>query len=791
MKFKFSYTIAIFTLMLFIMQGNVLAAEDKRTEEGLRYTIDEITNEITITGYDGINTDVVIPDFIEGLPVTIINNRAFYKSDIDGKSSVIITSIKLPCNLKVIKRRAFEYSEIEEIDIPDGCTDIMINAFASCNKLKKIVIPQSVVNLEYTDEFNSIFSFVNKKLFKAYVAPESAADKYFIMHEKSLKYYYQDQYIPNKISFTDSEITVNVDEQIPVPKLNIEPANSLELCKGSIEYSVNDSVIKDPTSIKYSKEGEVILTATIKGEHIENSISASLKINVVENRKLVEKVELYSNNKLLEDELTVNSGETIIIEPKVTPKDAAAYTSSWFVSAVPSSCVNYREEDGKMVITAKGSGYADVSIDVRNTFGGNSNKEVKVRLWIKEQKPDEKYVRFSKSDIYMKENETLQLSVETNSDSRVKFESLDPAEASVDSRGMVKAIQSGPKGGATIEARIDEGAVAYCNVWITDVDRYIRLNRSQVRINSDETFRLTADTNSKSNVYYESSDLSVAIVDDNGLVRAAGVGKAAITASISEGKRAVCYVEVADGSYIKLKKQNETMYRGQALKLSLDYKSASEIEYKSSDSKVVTIDEKGNLKAKGTGKAVITASIKEGKKAYCKITVKENRVKLNESRFNMQKGKTVSELTVKSKSIKDDKIKSVKSSNGKILKAQYSKGKIVLKAVKPNSKYVTVTVTMKSGAKASCKVKVVKNTVRTSKLTLSNKNLTLKKGQNETLKVSRNPIGASDKIFWKSSDKKVAAVNSKGKITAKKKGSCTITVRSASGKTAKCKVTVK
>lgn len=789
MKFKFSYTIAIFTLMLFIMQGNVLAAEDKRTEEGLRYTIDEITNEITITGYDGINTDVVIPDNIESIRVTKIANAAF--TIFNGETNIKITSISLPKYLKVIGKRAFQEASIEEVIIPNGCTTIMSSAFWGCDKLKKVIIPSSVKELEYIDSGNLIFKVLDKELVKFYIAPNSAAENYLNKYESNYKYYYQDQYIPNKISFTDSEITVNVDEQIPVPKLNIEPANSLELCKGSIEYSVNDSVIKDPASIKYSKEGEVILTATIKGEHIEEPISASLKINVVENRKLVEKVELYSNNKLLGNELTVNSGETIIIEPKVTPKDAAAYTSSWFVSAVPSSCVNYREEDGKMVITAKGSGYADVSINVRNTFGGNSNKKVNVRLWIKEKEPDEKYVRFSKSDIYMKENETLQLSVETNSDSRVKFESLDPAEASVDSRGMVKAIQSGPKGGATIKARIDEGAVAYCNVWITDVDRYIRLNRSQVRINSDETFRLTADTNSRSNVYYESSDLSVAIVDDSGLVRAAGVGKATITASISEGKRAVCYVEVADGSYIKLKKQNETMYRGQTLKLSLDYKSASGIEYKSSDSKVVTIDEKGNLKAKGTGKAVITASIKEGKKAYCNITVKDNRIKLNESKFNMQKGKTVSELTVKSKSIKDDKIKSVKSSNSKILKAQYSKGKIVLKAIKPNSKYVTVTVTMKSGAKASCKVKVVKNTVRTSKLTLSNKNLTLKKGQNETLKVSRNPIGASDKIFWKSSNKKVAAVNSKGKITAKKKGSCTITVRSASGKTAKCKVTVK
>lgn len=789
MKFKFSYTIAILTLMLFIMQGNVWAADDKCTEEGLRYIIDEITNEITITGYDGISTDVVIPDLIEGCKVTNIGGAAF--TTVQGGTSTKLSSIKLPIYLNSIGRCAFQSSYIEELIIPNGCISISSSAFLLCDKLKKVNIPSSVKELEYIDNGNLIFDGLNKDLVKFYVAPNSAAEKYLNKYESNYKYYYQDQYIPNKISFTDSEITVNVDEQIPVPKLNIEPANSLELCKGSIEYAVNGSVIKDLTNIRFSNEGEVILTATIKGEHIENSISASMKINVVENRKLVEKVELYSNNKLLEDELTVNSGETIIIEPKVIPNDAVAYTSGWFVSAVPSSCVNYREEDGKMVITAKGSGYADVSIDVRNTFGGNSNKEVKVRLWIKEKKPDEKYVRFSKSDIYMKENETLQLSVETNSDSRVKFESLDPAEASVDSRGMVKAIQSGPKGGATIEARIDEGAVAYCNVWITDVDRYIRLNKSQVRIDSDETFRLTADTNSKSNVYYESSDLSVVIVDDSGLVRAAGVGKAAITASISEGKRAVCYVEVADGSYIKLKKQNETMYRGQTLKLSLDYKSASGIEYKSSDSKVVTIDEKGNLKAKGTGKAVITASIKEGKKAYCNITVKDNRVKLNESRFNMQKGKTVSELTVKSKSIKDDKIKSVKSSNSKILKAQYSKGKIVLKAVKPNSKYVTVTVTMKSGAKASCKVKVVKNTVRTSKLTLSNKNLTLKKGQNETLKVSRNPIGASDKILWKSSNKKVAAVNSKGKITAKKKGSCTITVRSASGKTAKCKVTVK
>lgn len=46
-------------------------------------------------------------------------------------------------------------------------------------------------------------------------------------------------------------------------------------------------------------------------------------------------------------------------------------------------------------------------------------------------------------------------------------------------------------------------------------------------------------------------------------------------------------------------------------------------------------------------------------------------------------------------------------------------------------------------------------------------------------------------VSWKSSNKKVAKVSSKGKITAKKKGTVTITCTDKNGKTYKCKVTVK
>ena len=59
-----------------------------------------------------------------------------------------------------------------------------------------------------------------------------------------------------------------------------------------------------------------------------------------------------------------------------------------------------------------------------------------------------------------------------------------------------------------------------------------------------------------------------------------------------------------------------------------------------------------------------------------------------------------------------------------------------------------------------------------------------------TLKPVRLPFTSMEKITFKSSNNKVATVNSKGVITAKKKGKVTITVKSGK-KTVKIKVTVK
>ena len=77
-------------------------------------------------------------------------------------------------------------------------------------------------------------------------------------------------------------------------------------------------------------------------------------------------------------------------------------------------------------------------------------------------------------------------------------------------------------------------------------------------------------------------------------------------------------------------------------------------------------------------------------------------------------------------------------------------------------------------------------TAEAATVKISKKKCTLTKGKSVTLKIS----GTDSEVKWSSSNKKVATVNSKGKVTAKKKGTAVITAKVGSD-TYECKVTVK
>ena len=84
-----------------------------------------------------------------------------------------------------------------------------------------------------------------------------------------------------------------------------------------------------------------------------------------------------------------------------------------------------------------------------------------------------------------------------------------------------------------------------------------------------------------------------------------------------------------------------------------------------------------------------------------------------------------------------------------------------------------------------------KKTVKAKKVVVNKKRIVLKKGKKVKLKVKLKPANATEKVTFKSSNKKVAKVTKNGVVKAVKKGKCKITVKTASGKKAIVKVTVK
>lgn len=80
---------------------------------------------------------------------------------------------------------------------------------------------------------------------------------------------------------------------------------------------------------------------------------------------------------------------------------------------------------------------------------------------------------------------------------------------------------------------------------------------------------------------------------------------------------------------------------------------------------------------------------------------------------------------------------------------------------------------------------ILTSSVQAASIKINTKKKTLKVKQSYTLKIS----GTKKKVKWTSSNNKVATVSSKGKVTAKKKGTATITA-TVGNKKYTCKITV-
>jgi hypothetical protein len=114
---------------------------------------------VTITGYRGTEKNVVIPETIGGMKVTIIGLRAFFNKSLTGVTipesvtyleSQAFANNQLSAltmlNCVIIGYGAFSDNQLTELILPEGAATIGPMAFAR-NQLAGVIIPGSVIHI--------------------------------------------------------------------------------------------------------------------------------------------------------------------------------------------------------------------------------------------------------------------------------------------------------------------------------------------------------------------------------------------------------------------------------------------------------------------------------------------------------------------------------------------------------------------------------------------------------------------------------------------------------------------
>lgn len=166
---------------------------------------------------------VIIPDKIDGLPVTEILPYVFFESQ--------ITSIKLPDSLETIGECAFMFCEnLKNIEIPESVKYICENAFNSCTAAESITILNP--ECEIYDSYLTMYQFTGT----IYGYENSTAQEY------AEKYEYNFSAIDAEPEVTTPEVTtaVTTSEDVVTTVSQTEMTTPEETQVSQIETSVLD-----------------------------------------------------------------------------------------------------------------------------------------------------------------------------------------------------------------------------------------------------------------------------------------------------------------------------------------------------------------------------------------------------------------------------------------------------------------------------------------------------------------------------------------------------------------------
>ena len=320
-------------------------------------------------------------------------------------------------------------------------------------------------------------------------------------------------------------------------------------------------------------------------------------------------------------EASVRVGQTVAM-PALTGTyiDAAALAKTTYVSGdTDIFTIAYSDEDAEWQITGVKTGSAKLTA---TASGGVAQLPVTVLP----AAATSTQIHFEDSMVYLAVGESWTPTVYDEYDVAVRatYKSGNSAVASVDDSGRITALAAGD---ATITATSGE-MTATTKVSVRADLATVTINPDQLSLSVGARKTLTAKVNgdSSANVSWTSSDTSVATVSAGGVVIGRKAGTADITATSYGGGKATCAVTVKSApSTVSIQPASVTGRMdegGKQLTWSFgNSEEYSEVSFKSSNTSVATVDQKGYVTFKSIGVATISLTTANGLVATIEVTV--------------------------------------------------------------------------------------------------------------------------------------------------------------------------